>query len=431
VQTSLIGDLIMGIREQATDLPRYLPPLSAITASFFGSGTIPAGATVWVVVTQLTPWGESAPSAEQSFVNTSGGAATMFVSGTVSYAAIGVRIYFTTLGAGLEDRYIFFPFASPSGAFSAVPVGSPSPLPIVGYPPIRSSAWLPDTDGTSLGVSSIYRWINEGLDAATAICDGIQDITGIPSVSGQAQYTMIGNWKKMSNGFYDGYPFAFGNKYDVFRHSNVVGITGTMVLNKNAETMMVEVWPQANRTAGTGTLSGAITPASTSLSYTVGATTFVLGFGLALLGPYPVDPSLCELVYYSGTGSGSQLVELTRGVGGTTPAAWPVGTQVSELNLYMSGTRLPQHYTVGQSALTLPLPPAWIDAIRTYLRARFKGAEQDAQGEQGLLKQFESQCQNIRGTRPVMGPRQIQIGGTGGVEVAVGAGSYFGGVILP
>jgi hypothetical protein len=428
-QTSLLGDLIMAMREQATDTPYALPPPTNISGTFSADvAGFPNNAVVYVIVTQLTPWGESTGT-EYAFTNATGSAAGLSISGTCSRAATQIKVYFTQVGSQLEDQFVLITL--PPGVPGFVVSFDLNTVTTIGYPPERSSAWLPDTDGTAVSVSTMYRWINEALDAATAICDGIRDLTGVPSNAGQAQYQLIGNWRKMDSGFYDGYPFGFGSKTDIFRHSNVQGIVATMVMDKNSETQVVEIWPQANRTSGVGTLAGAITASATTLTYTPGAAGFVLGFGLALIGPYPADPSQCEIVYYSGTGSGSQLTQLTRGVGGTTPQAWPIGTQVSELNIFMSGTRNPQHYVVGQSAVTLTLPPSWIDALRLYLRARYKGAEQDDAGEQKLMTAFEKKCQDIRGTRPVMGPRQIQIGAGSQVETVLGAGSFFGGVILP
>lgn len=422
MQTSLVGDLIQGMREMATDPCSSLPAPTNVAVSVSG-GT--STTNFWFMVTQLTPWGESAPCAEISVSNAllTG---TFTVTGNCSFASTGIKVYVTMAGSDQEDRYYLYS-QSGIGAFNFT--FSLSSTLVVGFPPSRSSAWLPDTDGNALSASSIYRWINEGLDACSVITDGIRDVTGVPTTGGTAQYQLIGNWRKLSDGFYDGYPFAFGGKQDVFRHSNVTGITGAMVMNQDSQVQQVEIWPQASRTSGVGTLTTGISATATTLTYTPGSTSFVLGFGLALLGPYPADPSACEIVYYSGTGTGSQLTPLNRGMGGTIPQAWPAGTAVTELNIYLTGTRIPNHYTVGQSAVVLQLPPAWIDAIRTYLEYRFKDAEQDDKGSAQKLQEFERKCGNIKALRQTMGPRQIQIGQGSGVQTVVGAGGYFGGVI--
>ena len=102
-----------------------------------------------------------------------------------------------------------------------------------------------------------------------------------------------------------------------------------------------------------------------------------------------------------------------------------------EANIYFSGIRYPLHYSRGQANNQLQLPPAWIDALKDYLSSRFHGAEQDLEGQQALLKQVEAKCNNIKGNREVMSPRQVQVGGNSGVETVAGTGGYFGSVILP
>ncbi len=424
-QWSLVGDALLSLREQAADPPSALPAptLASVTPS-------PAGAlNIWFTVTQLTPWGESPASTEVALTNGAVGS-TFTLAGTCSFAATQLNVYFTLGAAGGEDRY--YPYTIPAGgigAFSiAFTLSSTGITP--GFAPARSSAWLPDTDGTALSVAALYRWINESLDFITANTEGIRDVTGIPSTQGQAQYQLISNWRKIDNQWFDGWPMTAGNKTDVFRHNNVVGISGTGVLNQDSVIQQVEFYPQSSRTSGNGVLNGNLSAAATTIPYTPGSSGWVLGFGLALIGPYPADPSACELVYYSGNASNS-LSPVTRGMGGTFATAWPSGTQVLECNLYLTGLRYPTHYSKGQSANQLGLPPAWIDVLKDCLSARFKGAEQDIEGQSALLKQALEKCNGIKGNKQVMGRRRIQAGGACGVETVEGLGGYFGGVILP
>lgn len=424
-QWSLVGDALMALREQAADPPIALPAPTAVAVV-----PVPTGSTnLWFTCTQLTPWGESPASTEVAITNGAIGS-TFTVSGNCSFAATAIRVYFTLGAASGEDRY--FEYAIPAGGIGAFSI--PFTLSTVGitqgFAPNRSSAWLPDTDGTALSAAALYRWINEGLDAATALTEGIRDVTGIPSTSGQAQYQVVSNWRKLTSGFYDGWNITMGSKSDIFRRSNVTGISGTTVLNQDSVVQQVELYPQSSRTSGNGTLNGALAANATSIPYTPGSSGWVLGFGLALIGPYPADPSACELVYYSGNAS-NLLTPCTRGMGGTIAQAWPSGTSVMEANIYFSGIRYPLHYQRGQSGNQLQLPPAWIDALKDYLSSRFKGAEQDVEGQQAMLKQFEAKCQSIRGNREVMSPRQVQVGGNSGVQTVSGAGGFFGGVILP
>ncbi len=424
-QWSLVGDCLMALREMAADPPSFLgaPTAVAVTPSPTGS------ATYYFTATQLTPWGESPASTEVVITNGAVGS-TFTVTGNCSFAATAIRVYFSLTTAGGEDRYFEYDIpAGGTGVFSIAFTLSSAGI-TQGFAPTRSSAWLPDTDGTALSAAALYRWINEGLDFICGLTDGIRDVTGIPSTAGQAQYQLISNWRKIGAQLYDGWPMLAGAKTDVFRRANVVGISGTGVLNQDSVIQQVEFYPQSSRTSGNGTLSGALSATATVIPYTPGASGWVLGFGLALLGPYPADPSKSELVYYSGNAS-NQLSPVTRGMGGTFATAWPAGTQVLECNLYLTGLRYPTHYTRGQANNQLGLPPAWIDALKDYLSARYKGAEQDIQGQQALLKSVEQKSLAIKGTREVMSPRQIQVGGNSGVQTVAGLGGFFGGVILP
>ena len=424
-QWSLVGDILMALREQAADPPLSLSAPSAVAVTPSPTGTL----SLWLTVTQLTPWGESEASAEVA-VTTGAIGSTFTVTGNCSFAATQIRVYFTLGGAGQEDRY--FPYTIPTGGTGtfSIPFTLSTAGITQGFPPSRSSAWLPDTDGTALSAAGLYRWINEGLDYITGLTDGIRDITGIPSTAGQAQYQLISNWRKLGSQTYDGWPMTAGSKTDIFRRANVVGISGTGVMNQDSVIQQVEFYPQSSRTSGNGVLAGALSATAIAVPYTPGSSGWVLGFGLALLGPYPADPSACEIVYYSGNTS-NQLSPVTRGMGGTFATAWPAGTPVLECNLYLTGLRYPTHYTRGQSGNQLGLPPAWIDVLKDYLSARYKGAEQDIEGAQALLKQVEAKCNGIKGAREVMSPRQVQVGGSSGVQTVAGAGGFFGGVILP
>jgi len=429
---SLVGDLILGIRELAPDPCQTLqPPVFAPTAVM---GTqFAANATVYLKATQGTPWGESAAAVEQTLTAGIGFNASVVVS--CSYLATYVRVYFSTAGAGAEDQFVEFDIAVPTN--TATVLIAPTATIQQNFPPTISRAFVPDSDGNVLSASLIYRWLNESANDVGQFTGGIRDCTGIPSAVGQAQYQLVGNWLKMDANFFDGYPFPGGSKEQVFRHSPVTGLSGVGVCNQSSDRQIVELWPQPNRTAGQGSLTTAMLATDTSLACTFGSNQFVLGFGLALLGNYPptqpptlVGPNSCELVYYSTLGA-SGLSMLTRGMGGTQPQAWPIGTNVQEINCFFTGLRMPQLYQRGQSGFVVTMPPAYENALRCFLIARFKLAEQDVDGYTKLIEEGKKLCKEIQGTKQPLGPRQIQvrIGGVGGVEVVPGTGTAFGRVI--
>jgi hypothetical protein len=427
---SLVGDIILGLRELAPDPCQTLQvPVLSVTTNTNAPTLFSAGQTVYVKATQSTYWGETAATVEQTVTNPA--VFNVVATVTCSYLATSVRVYFSSTPGG-EDQYVETLIATPSGT-ATVTISSGSIIQ-QSFPPTISRAYCPDTDGDILSASLIYRWLSDGLKLMGQQTGGVRDVTGFPSTQGTAQYQLVGQWLKVDNQFYDGYPFAAGTKQQIFRHSPVTGLTGVGTVNTSSDRQIVELWPQPDRTSGSGILSTAATATDTSINVNFGANGFVLGFGLILLGTYPptalVGPNSCEMVYYSTLGTAS-ISALTRGLGGTQPQAWPVNTPVYEVNAYLTGFRMPQQYQKGQSAFVFTCPPAFEDAIRSYLTHRFKLAEQDDSGAKAEFERFLQICSSIKGMRQPMGPRQVQIGGGGGVEIVSGLGSVFGGVILP
>ena len=143
-QWSLVGDVLMALREQAADPPSSLPAPSSVMVT-----PSPTGATsLWFVVTQLTPWGESPASTETVVTNGAIGS-TFTVAGSCSFAATALRVYFTLAGAGQEDRYL--PYTIPAGVINAT-------FPLIA--PLKSS--------TAVGSRSILLTIQAGITAAAS-----------------------------------------------------------------------------------------------------------------------------------------------------------------------------------------------------------------------------------------------------------------------
>jgi hypothetical protein len=431
---SLVGEIIMGCREQMTDLPQCLPSpvVAAASGELSSFGLFQPSEVIRYSLTQLNAFGESAGSVIATVtMPSSSGAYTLVIGGSCSFQATSIRVYFSTIANTPLEQYAQFVIQTQGTFVVFVTVVTSYSL-----APLRSSAWLPDTDGTSASASTLYRWLNDGLEAIALQVGGIRDTTGIPTSVGVAQYVVINKWKKIDNIFYRGYPLIQGTKQQVFRHSPVTGLSGTVTVNTSAERQIMEFWPQPDESAGGGILSAPSASTDTTLSYTPGANgNFQLGFGMGILGTYPPTaqsgPNSCELVYFSGVGNGNQLTFLTRGLGGTQAQTWPTNTPVQEALVYMTGLRFPTLYTVGQSLLTLTLPPAWVDVIRVYLLYRFRDAEQNRNEASSLLKEYGEKVKSLAALAQIAGPRQVQVGGQGGVEIVVGAGSPFGGVILP
>src|ERR1700728_1023928 len=105
----LVGDIIMGCREQMTDLPQSLLPPVVASISEESFTTSPpliflAGQIFRYQVTQLNPWGESAPTtiATHTVVQP---ACSIVVGGACSYSATAIRIYFSVINGAALDQY--------------------------------------------------------------------------------------------------------------------------------------------------------------------------------------------------------------------------------------------------------------------------------------------------------------------------------------
>lgn len=404
---ALVGEIILGSRELFTDLPigRLNPP-SGLTAAAFGSGaTIPSG-TYDVEVTYSNQFGETLAEDLGAVVITLGQA--IRVTGSLPPGVTKVRMYFSL--ANLTPGYLDGTSLPLTATASGIP----------GSVPVRNTAYLPDTDGNALSVSGWYRWLNDGLNLASTICDGLPDFAAVGTDSGQPAYVFPGTWNKVGLCWYDGYPVAVDSKNNVFRRNNIPGIVGNLSLIQSTDRLIVECWPQPSRTSGRTTTTANMS--ATDSSVTLAASNFVIGFGLAQIGD--------ELVYFAQNGS-LTMSGLTRGMAGTIPTAWPSGTAVTELNLMVTGTRAPRGYSVGMAGSTFYLPPGWEDAIQTYLISRFRKGEQQTQEAQALLNEFTAKVQKLSATKIIAGPRQIPSSRGSGVEIAGNMGSIFGGVIIP
>lgn len=419
-----IGDLIMGLREAAVDVPQgtlSAPGAEITIAQLAAANTLPSGTYV-AKAAYRTSWGETLPGTE--------------VTGIVVDGTHGIQVT-GTLPLGVTELVLYIGTSSGNENFAFT--STTLPLQITsstgGYPATprtRNTAFMPDSDGKALSAQAVYRWINDGLEDGAAICGGgLPDVSGVASVASQGMYVATGNWWKADQAWYDGYPMAIGGTTQVFRKNIVTGnYAMAFVVSHVDERVIIEAWPQPSRTSGVVTLTPAITSTQTGvLATAAGATAFVLPFGLARLGPDSAGN--VEIVYYSAITGATSMNIAVRGLGGTVAQAWAAGTTIKELNIFFHGLRIPPRYKIGQSAQTLNTPPGWKSALDHYLLHRFKTAERDLQGAKMEYEQFRAIIQASPMNKPVGGPRQIQVGGARGIETYPGLGSFFGGVIVP
>lgn len=410
----LVGEVIIDARSLMTDLPQAMQTPSIVSASAYNdpSGTIVAG-TYYLVVTNQNSFGETAPSQE--------------VPVTVGGGNNAINLIFNAAAGHNSVAKVYIGFAAGNEVgYVTTGIGNVNILNVTtitaAAPPSRSSAYLPDTDGQAVSAYAIYRWLNEALTwAASKNRGGLPDFGAAGTVNGQPNYVMPGWWKKIDTAWFDGYPLGLLNKSSVFRRQPVPGFSGCLIVFQATDRLMVEAWPQPNRTSNQTTLSSGIGATDTTASLT-STTNQLLGFGM-----YQIDS---EIVNYASL-NGNQLTGLLRGMCGTVPVAHSIGAPATELNLMISGYRVPSTYSVGSSVSTLYLPPGWDSALVSYMLYLFRSAEQDDRAAQRYLNEATQKLSDLSANRIIAGPRQIQPYGSIGPEVAAGMGSVFGGVIIP
>lgn len=424
---SLVGDVIISARELIPDMPQVLPAPQVISVTPANTTNGNAGTGPFVIVaTFTTPWGETAPSLESSGTITVPNNTLQIILALNGYQrpfpiVTGTNIYIGN-GSGNEMMKYSFPGVLPGATITLDPTGNPT----YQAPPNRSTAFLADSDGTRMfSAGTLYRWLNEGMRRLSLKVGGIQDYSGVGSISGQSLYTLAGEWRKIDSIWYDGFPLGLGNQGGFFRRNNISStILASAAISIRTNQVVLEVFYQPSRTAGVSTLSLSMGIADTT-AFVVNLANFQ-SFGppmFALIGT--------EIVALSAF-SGNSLINLLRGVGGTIPQAWPAGTAVKELNIPLIGKRLhTQQYTSGNAINTLPVPIGWESILPTYILSKARTAEQDTQAAAALLKEFDDAgLEMLRANRQIAGPTQVG-GGMYGAETVPGFGTQYGGVVLP
>lgn len=413
----LIGDLIVAMRELGPDPAQVIgPPQITQAVGVATAGTLQSNTQWFLKATLLTPWGETTPSGEQSVAIGVNNSIQVTISApsniTIPYVT-KYRVYYGT-ASGAQNQYTEFDLTSNPGTITAP--GIP------GYPPARNRAYIPDSDGDFVGMQTAYRWLNEALMAMSKAAGGVYDATGASSSNGQPLYTLNGQWESIDHAWYDGWIMDLGNKSQIYYRNRIAtSISGMVTLERVAENMIVQLFPQPNRTANQTVLAnngGNISATATTAG--IGLSNFVLPFGLALIGT--------EIVAYAAN-SANQMTGMVRSLGGTLAQAWPDGTSVTELNIRFAGRRNLTPYPVGSSLTSLPVPPEWAVWVPMLMLSRYREAEGQRNEARDMRREFMEEIGRMgKANKQRVGPRQI---GSGPQVGEVYGGTLGGGWLLP
>lgn len=424
----LVGDLIMNVRSLGPDNPSVIPAPVILSATDSGPLPPPGGflstGTYRLVCCWLTSWGVSLPSSEATVVVTNAGISVQVVdagAGGIPTSVIGLRVYLTQPGgaAGTETQFVDVTGSDFTTGNTALVRQATN----VGTPPIRSSAYLPDTDGSFVSAATMFNWLNDALQAAARVTNGIQDTCGIASISGMRRYTAPGQWLRFNQCFYDGWELDLGNKAETFRNRNLTAnISISLMVDAQSNTTRIELYWTPSRTSGSSTTSGTLLSTDTFVSINP-PTGWLLQDGFAQVGN--------EIVSYSSQTS-SQLTNVIRGWAGTqVPASLLSGELVSELNIELNGYRMPATYSPGDSALALGVPPGWEPFLKDMMLGTFRLAEQETEEGQRLQDKAAKGLEAwVKSNKPVAGPRQMRMYGDYGLRGTV-PGGLTGPIIIP
>ena len=389
----LVGDIIERVRTLTVDQPPTLPPVTIGALSSVGSGSPFSGIQYFIVVTLRNQWGETSISNEQSITPSVGANIQIPVQIPLSYLGVitAIRVYIG-ITAGGESSYV--EFSPASSVVTLTGFGVP------GIPPQRNSAYNPDLDGSTFSAGYMFNLLTEALKQSSEMCDGIRDYSGVPTVAGNPMYVLSGQWKGITDVWYNGFWLTGGNKGYFFRRNTITAavlVAASISIQDNRSIM--EIYPQPDRTAGTSTLANSMGTADLSLQTNTG------GFLLLPQGFIQIDSEI--MPYYSVNGTTINLG--LRGVGGSPAATHSAGATVQELNLFFAGRRIfLGGYQPGQSGSILPTPDGWSSILEDYMMYRIRQGEQEDQKAQAYYQTFEAKCKAYaKSIQSVMKRRQI------------------------
>jgi hypothetical protein len=241
-------------------------------------------------------------------------------------------------------------------------------------------------------------------------------------------YTLNGQWQKITDAWYDGWPMNLERRTNFFKRNTVTSsVLSGVALSLLDDRVVLEYWPQPNRSANTPLLSVNAAPTDTTITVVSTAGFLLPTDAFIQLSAYGQQPEICS---YAGL-SGNTIYGLVRGVGGTVAQSWAAGnTTVSEANLVVHGRYVFScQFTPGNSMSVLHLPAGWDAMLASYILSKARAAEQDMQASQQQYQIFQAGIQGWERTnRQLAGPQQISADRAGGY--ATYGGTNFGRFVI-
>lgn len=441
---SLVGDIILELRSRIPDAPSVvnLPYFTAVSTYNDPNGAFPPNSQVSLAVTSTNSWGETGlgggVNQNPSFVRT----VTLGPSDNAVQATIAnvpppysnfTNVYLAATAT--TDPAAFFPRISfPAQQLATYQFTGNQPLPPGGVltitnAPIRNTAFHPDTDGNFIGAYTAFRLLNRAISEMVKIAGGIIDVTGVQSHVNQSMYRIDspngqGSFYQFVNAWFDGYPMDVVQRSMMYLRNSAAGFSGILSYEQDGPSSVIQVWPQSNRTGGSSVLAQNMN--ATQNNFGVADGTGFLSIGLA-----QIDEEIVAFSQVTNEPGVSLFQGVTRGLAGTLPATHNQDAPVTELNIRLSGYRMPPIYEVGQSAQTLMVPQAWETPLVLHMLSQVRSMEQDDAAAKSLQGDFVQMAEKIaKGSRlGKLKPRQISVWGQTGSDARNVNGIGFGWLI--
>lgn len=266
----------------------------------------------------------------------------------------------------------------------------------------------PAIDGPPNGfaLAQLIRWINDGMRVMASMSPIILDWGAFQSEAGQDVYVLPSTVLSVEQLWYDTLPCVRSPAADALFVSKVTSRAFYFGPYSLHATPRLHVWPCADRSGSTTTLS-------TTISDT--ATTIVVADASAFKS-YGYLTIENEIILYRTVTAPGTLTQILRGQAGSIPATHLAGATVTEDNVFYKCSRLPTPITAACDPIEIPI--GLTPLIELYVIAKVREAEQDSQMALAMRREFQQAMEKLQERAQYKGIRQgIQVGGQIGADL--------------
>lgn len=271
-------------------------------------------------------------------------------------------------------------------------------------------------DGAAFSFATLLRWLNDAMRILATTAPVVMDWHALPSEQGMDVYVLPSTILSVEQLWYDCWPCWRAPELDALFTSKIESKSYYFGPHSIHATPRLQVWPAADRSGATTTLSAGISDTAVTIPLTSTASLQVYGFIQIDTG------SQAEILMYR-TVNATNLTQILRGQAGTHPVSHLIGAPVTELNITMKASRLPTPIVNATDVIEIPV--GLTPLLELYVLAKVRETEQEPAAIQ-LRQEFQKACEQLGNKAPFRGIRQ-------GMQVRMGMGPmlYGGRVIIP